>query len=100
MKKDTTDMEEYPIDAPIIWYLGIRSIDMIKFDERATEDVIRNILVFLMPCRETERMFPDTNNELTTRTMLTGIEAGRYVRLERKRRMEGESAATSIATGT
>ena len=100
MKKDTAVIEEYPIEAPIIWYLGIRSIDMMKLDKRAREDVIRNIFVFLIPCKETESMFPDTNNELTTRTITTGIDAGRYVLLERKRRIDEERAATSIATGT
>ena len=84
MKNDTTVIEEYPIDAPIIWYLGIRSIDMMKFDSRAREDVIRNIFVFLIPYKETETMFPDKNNELTTRINITGNEAGRYVMLERK----------------
>ena len=58
---------------------------MMKFDSRAREDVIRNILVFLIPCKETESIFPDTNNELTTRIIVTGTEAGRYVLLERKR---------------
>ncbi len=41
MKRDTTVIEEYPIDAPIILYLGIRNIDMIKFDSRTREDVIK-----------------------------------------------------------
>ena len=39
MKKDTTVMEEYPIEAPIVEYLGMKEIE-----RNATEEETRTIL--------------------------------------------------------
>ena len=98
--KETAPIDEYPIDAPIIWNLGIKKMDKTKFVSSAKVDVIKKIFVFLIPCSDTERMFPETKMELAKSTITTGIEAGRYSTLERNRSMGEESAATSIAIGT
>ena len=67
MKKDTTVMEEYPIKAPIIRYLGMREIKRMKFERNAMEEETRNIFVFHIPCRETKSILPELNLEMVTR---------------------------------
>ena len=43
-KKDTTVIEEYPIEAPIVSYLGMSEIERIKIERNATEEETRSIL--------------------------------------------------------
>jgi hypothetical protein len=38
MKKDTTVIEEYPIEAPIVPYLGMGEIERVKIERNATEE--------------------------------------------------------------
>lgn len=44
MKKDITVIEEYPIEAPIVSYLGMSEIERIKIYRNATEEETRSIL--------------------------------------------------------
>ena len=77
MKKDTAVKEEYPIDVPIIWYLGTKRIEWMKFERNATEEETRNIFVFLIPYRETKSILPELNMEMVTRPKVTSNDADR-----------------------
>ena len=77
MKKDTTVMEEYPIKASIIWYLGMREIERMKFERNATEEETGNIFVFPIPCRETKGIFPEVNMKMVTGPKVTCNDANR-----------------------
>ena len=44
MKKDTTVIEEYPIEAPIVSYLGMGEIERFEIERNATEEETRSIL--------------------------------------------------------
>ena len=70
-------MEAYPIDVPIIWYLGTKRIEWMKFERNATEEETRNIFVFLIPYRETKSILPELNMEMVTRPKVTSNDADR-----------------------
>ena len=44
MKKDTTVIEEYPIEEPIVACLGMSEIERIKIERNVTEEETRSIL--------------------------------------------------------
>ncbi len=58
MKNDTTVIEEYLIEAPIIWNFGMKRILRMKFERNATEEETRSIL-------------PEVNMEMVTRPKVT-----------------------------